>query len=501
MWLTSTAGWVRLLAPVGLSPKRSIMAFERKPSPEMHPPCLWQEPQENYYTLLYQFFDYTTLSYCRGHLTELTLGAFADEYQPLPQPGNLLYFYDRLLTLLYALNGILKEDSNQQTEAEAEPNVADALSLPQCLDGLPWHALPHHLTFAEINQPFIVIRSFFQFQNLDAWTLELHDWLEAALSNSTIIEWMPPDRLLPVCTHLYKIVEAAFVLHHQSEGKPHKEREKEPPVKESGAVETESGKTDTPAHQPEKATAILRKPSPMYFFFVEKFKPLQDELVKRITETNTVRKIFLLGSTFGESRTETLFSGSAPTAREVTHCFLLVLVKKEEREKFNQLQDRIETACAPVIATTAIVLQLEQFNDWLWDRHPFAHTVQRLGVQLYKHPSLAKEPTLLSLDAEALKKEQESTYAKGINKVQEFLAGAELYTVRKQYKLAAFMLHQAAEHSLLTLLKVTTGLRVNTHNLDRLIRYGSMVSYRLPHLFPQNKDTAKRLFRLLQHAY
>lgn len=92
-------------------------------------------------------------------------------------------------------------------------------------------------------------------------------------------------------------------------------------------------------------------------------------------------------------------------------------------------------------------------------------------------------------------------YAKGINKVQEFIAGAELYTVRKQYKMAAFMLHQATEQSLLALLQVTTGLRMNTHNLDRLIRYSSMVSYKLQHIFPQNKDNEKRLFKLLQHAY
>lgn len=85
--------------------------------------------------------------------------------------------------------------------------------------------------------------------------------------------------------------------------------------------------------------------------------------------------------------------------------------------------------------------------------------------------------------------------------MQKFLAGAELYTVRKQYKLAAFMLHQTAEHSLLTLLQVTTGMRVNTHNLDRLIRYASMVSYKLQHIFPRNKDNEKRLFKLLQHAY
>lgn len=133
------------------------------------------------------------------------------------------------------------------------------------------------------------------------------------------------------------------------------------------------------------ATATLRKLSPMYFFFSEKFKPLQEAIVQRITEATTqVEKIFLLGSTFGESRTETLYSPSAPTAPKATHCFLLVLVKKEEgREKLCQWQDKLENRCAPLIATTIIVLHTEQFYDWLWAQDPFAYTVQKLGIQLY----------------------------------------------------------------------------------------------------------------------
>lgn len=230
-----------------------------------------------------------------------------------------------------------------------------------------------------------------------------------------------------------------------------------------------------------------------------------DALLKTLTEraVNAVpaERIYLLGLTASHHQTGSVFTPLSDSWAEVTHCFLLVLVAKEGTEKLSQLQDIIEAACLPVVATTTIVLYTEQFYDWLWDKHPFAHTVQKLGIQLYSTVSNKQEGHLFTLDMEALKKAQESSYAKGMNKVQEFLAGAELYTVRKQYKLAAFMLHQAAEHNLVTLLKVTAGLRVNTHNLDRLIRYGSMLSYHLPHIFPRNKDNEKRLFRLLQNAY
>src|SRR5690606_7499001 len=73
--------------------------------------------------------------------------------------------------------------------------------------------------------------------------------------------------------------------------------------------------------------------------------------------------------------------------------------------------------------------------------------------------------------------------------------------VRKQHKMAAFMLHQSAEQALRTLLKMGTGYHANTHSIDRLLRYGSLVAYQLPQLFPRQTDQEKRLFNLLQKAY
>lgn len=63
------------------------------------------------------------------------------------------------------------------------------------------------------------------------------------------------------------------------------------------------------------------------------------------------------------------------------------------------------------------------------------------------------------------------------------------------------MLHQAAENSLNTILKITTGLYLNTHNLDKLIRYCSMVSYNISEIFSRNNERNERLFQLLQRAY
>jgi len=42
---------------------------------------------------------------------------------------------------------------------------------------------------------------------------------------------------------------------------------------------------------------------------------------------------------------------------------------------------------------------------------------------------------------------------------------------------------------------------LNTHSIDKLLRYGSMVCYRLPGIFPRNNEKEERLFKLLQSVY
>ncbi len=85
--------------------------------------------------------------------------------------------------------------------------------------------------------------------------------------------------------------------------------------------------------------------------------------------------------------------------------------------------------------------------------------------------------------------------------VQEFLAGGEIFRLRKQHAMAAFMLHQSAEHGLRTLMKITTGLKTNSHNLDRLVRYCSMAVHGLAEVFNKEQQRRPNLFMKLQAAY
>ena len=109
--------------------------------------------------------------------------------------------------------------------------------------------------------------------------------------------------------------------------------------------------------------------------------------------------------------------------------------------------------------------------------------------------------TPVDIDPADTAEKKRSVYIDAQNKVTEFIAGADLFMLRKETKLAAFMLHQAAEQCLHALFEISTGMYLNTHSIDKLLRYGCMICYRLPEIFPRNNDKEEKLFQLLQKAY
>jgi HEPN domain-containing protein len=236
----------------------------------------------------------------------------------------------------------------------------------------------------------------------------------------------------------------------------------------------------------------------MYYLLTESFKSQEQKLVEMITAKLVVDKIFMLGSSLRYKRTESVFLTDAPSCRNVGHYYLLVLIDKDCGNSNNNMQDRIENICNTFIPVTAIVLNMEQFTGWLNEGHPFATKVVYRAVKIYDNNKIAFIKPLK--DADQLEP-KEHFYINEANIVNEFIAGSQLYLQRKQNNMAMFMLHQATEQALHLLFKRGSGLHINTHNLDKLIRYCSMVSYKVEEIFLRNNDKSKKLFMELQNAY
>lgn len=242
------------------------------------------------------------------------------------------------------------------------------------------------------------------------------------------------------------------------------------------------------------------RPFAIYHFSGNPLSGQQEKLVSLILELIKPDMIYLLGASLYRRRSESIFCPEAPSSQYYSDYFFLILINNGNGKALYEWQDKIEQHCSSFLPVTTIVLETTTFNDWLQCGHLFARTVYNSSICLYNLDDIS-----LSLpgdyDADAEQRTIQKNYTGGLNKSREFLAGADLYRIREQTKMAAFMLHQSAEQALRTLLKIGTGFHSCTHNLERLLRYGSMVSYQLPDVFPRKTENEKRLFGLLQKAY
>lgn len=242
------------------------------------------------------------------------------------------------------------------------------------------------------------------------------------------------------------------------------------------------------------------KPSTIYHVCKEPQYSIRQRLVDLIVNAANPVMIFLLGASFLRRRSESIFQQRALTTQHLADYYLLILLENLGDKEPHEWQDQIETRCKAVTPATTIVLQTSTFDVWLKEGHLFAANVQRAAEVIYDSMSY-NLPVSQATDPGATTLSIQKFLKTGLTKAKEFLAGSELFRIRKQYAMAAFMLHQSAEQALRTLLKVGTGYHANTHSIDRLLRYAGLVSYQLPGIFPQNSEEDKRLFRLLQKAY
>ena len=242
------------------------------------------------------------------------------------------------------------------------------------------------------------------------------------------------------------------------------------------------------------------KPFTIYHLCRESFSSLQQPLVDIIVKAAKPDMIFLLGASLHRRRSESIFNESAPTSQHISDCFFLVLIQDPANKELHEWQDKIENNCKSVMPVTTIVLQSTTFEEWLKAGHKFAGAVLQSASSIYDSGILSWTIPPDFSNAVTIK-DCERQYREGLTKAKEFLAESELFRIRKQHAIAAFMLHQSAEQALRALLRTGTGYHANTHSIDRLINYASLISYQLPDIFPQKTDQEKRLFNLLQKAY
>lgn len=231
-----------------------------------------------------------------------------------------------------------------------------------------------------------------------------------------------------------------------------------------------------------------------------KNEALEKELVNKVKEVVNPDMIYVLGVIRHRRTIESSFCHDVYESEAPSSYLLLVLASLDPVSAIVQNQERIEQLCQNVLSTTCILLDTGTFMEWLSMEHQFAVTVVSSIEPIFILESITIEPTILK-NNEQDSRELELRYQEGLNRYQAFIAGAELFRIRKEYRLSMFMLHQAAEQGLSAILKIGMGYYCCTHSIDRLFRYARFVCPKIDFVFPKDTETEKRQFGLLQRAY
>lgn len=197
-----------------------------------------------------------------------------------------------------------------------------------------------------------------------------------------------------------------------------------------------------------------------------------------------------------------------PVGRYFSDFDLLVVVSDEKLTDVLEFWEAAETRLRVDLASGAhlrtpadlIIHSLDDVNDQLTQGRYFFVDIVREGVVLFEEPDHAfVDPQPLASDA-ALK-EAQRFFQEHFVGGQQFLRQAEHAIQDEAPKVAAFDLHQAAEHLYNAVLLVATQYTPKTHNLVRLRNAVEPIDPRLAEVWPTATKFEKRCFELLRAAY
>jgi len=236
-----------------------------------------------------------------------------------------------------------------------------------------------------------------------------------------------------------------------------------------------------------------------------------------LTITQIVRKavnpekILLFGTYSDPGACAGLFVGGDPGAgaglvagrqfpAELVTYDLLVVTRQGDHRSDYELQDVIENRCRGCAPVTVLVHDIQYMNSRLAEGHYFFSMIRREAILLYD-AGLIPLAQGIRPDLEQIRKVAERDFERWKLQARAFFRSAVFNCQHKEWKIAAFLLHQSAEHIYQAILLAFTGYKPTTHNLDKLRRYTNRFSIELALLFPRDSEEEDRLFRLLLQGY
>jgi len=376
-------------------------------------------------------------------------------------PESILYVHELNVKLIEALYLLLLEHEEQRERPK--PITAQQLEREKTT----WLYSPNNLSDEQLLNPYVYVKAFFTDISLPKYRDYLMVWLKDALTikhNDDNI--LTSQEIIVVYENMLKLYSAAWIIHQRNT--------KEPYLRERAStevVEQPVAKANGTIH------AISPNPTPAESLGLEEVKNLIIKLFP------SIQMIIHLGTHF-----------------KPFVFFLVILVGDEEKIPEGEISNKIEDHCKFLIKVHAIVHKTAGAILGVEKGSRFWTAAISKGNVVYKVSDL-NLPTPMEIGKDVLVQRANDHWSRWGSQGKEFLAGAELYSTRKQFGLATFMLHQATENILKGVIQAILGYRIQMHNLPRMLRLTLLMTDELKSQFHLNSSDGIQQFDMLQNAY
>ncbi|MDD5596318.1 MAG: HEPN domain-containing protein [Victivallaceae bacterium] len=224
-----------------------------------------------------------------------------------------------------------------------------------------------------------------------------------------------------------------------------------------------------------------------------------------ITEMIDAEFIILFGSYARGNWVEDRYVGDDGILYEYQSDYdLLIVVKDLPKYQYkgyrNKIKRKARLAAHCATRLSIIMHSIEEVKAAIKRGNYFFCDIKKEGIQLYSSRRF-RLPVVTELNLKQRLGNAERDFRNWFESASSFFITYNFVFERKDYKQAAFLLHQVTEHFYHAVLLAFTGYKAKLHDLEELGIQIDRLSPEFKEIFPKNTDEGKRLFKLLRSAY
>lgn len=233
-------------------------------------------------------------------------------------------------------------------------------------------------------------------------------------------------------------------------------------------------------------------------------KKKQDQLrhiVGILTEQVDAEMIILFGSYARGDWVEELAPDRHHYQYQSDYDIFVLVRNRKVAKRVNRRQDLRDLIRRQIQTPISLISEsVGHFNYCLRQGQYFYCDIEKEGILLYDSKKFKLEEAR-ELSIEERKSKAEKYFEQWFNSSKGFFKTYLFNLSEKEYKIAAFQLHQATERFYSAILLVFTDYKPKTHDIEELGRFAAAQEPKLLMIFPKGSEKEKQRFELLRKSY